>query len=218
MADYRNIRPQIQKWEGGLSRATTDTASANPAPWSYNGTTGWHTNKGVTYSTFISLSPLLKYPATSDNFFVMPDTIWNLIFKRGYWDTFNLDKMNSQVVADTIAQWSWGSGPNGALSSIKKYLATKGITVSDRDDVVQAFNQLVNPVNEKAIFLELIDWREAFFRSLGQPANLNGWLNRLADFKQFGLQTLIKKKIKLIAIGVVIIVLIVAAIAYATTD
>jgi len=45
MADIKYITGFTEKWEGGLSRATTDTASKNPSPYTYKGQTGWHTNK-----------------------------------------------------------------------------------------------------------------------------------------------------------------------------
>jgi lysozyme family protein len=55
MADASKIIPHILQWEGGLSRNPADTASKNPAPCSYNGKTGYHTNKGVTYTTLQAL-------------------------------------------------------------------------------------------------------------------------------------------------------------------
>lgn len=194
MANVSNIRPLIIKWEGGLSRDTNDTASKNPAPWTYKGVTGWHTNKGVTYATFINLANKVGYQPTAENFFNMPDSIWDGIFKIGYWDPWKLDNMKSQAIADTLACFAWGSGVQGSFNSVKKYLATKSINVSNTEEAVQQFNKL-SLFNEEKIFLELIDWREKFFRSLNQPVFLRGWLNRLADIKQFGLNTIKKKSI-----------------------
>lgn len=194
MANSNNITPFITKWEGGLSRNPADSASANPAPWPYKGVTGWHTNKGVTYSTFVSLAPLLKYQATPDNFFIMPNEIWNKIFKRGYWDSWHLDKLNSQSIADLIADFAWGSGIAGSFNSIKKYLATKGYSVKNTFEAVEALNK-ITVINGKEIFLELVKWRENFFKGLNQPAFTTGWLNRLNDLKNLGLQTIQKKKL-----------------------
>lgn len=193
MAKHSNIVPFFLKWEGGLSRSTKDTASANPAPWTYNGLTGWHTNKGVTYSTFKSMAPAVGYSVTADNFFTMPSNIWGGIMKIGYWDPFKLDEMNSQVIADTIVSWAWGSGVTGAATQLKKFLAKKGITVTSTSDIVNAFNSLVTISNEEQIFTEMVAAREAYFRAINQPANLQGWLNRLAEFKSFGLETIKKK-------------------------
>lgn len=206
MANVSNIRPLIVKWEGGLSRHKSDTASALPAPWTYNGYNDWHTNKGVTYATFLGLAPKIGYSITPDNFFTMPDTIWDAIFKVGYWNPWNLDELKSQAIADIIVCFAWGSGVTGSFNSIKKYLATKGINVSNTSQAVDALNK-ISFLNEKKIFEELISWREQFFKSLNQPIFLRGWLNRLNDIKQFGLNTIKKKRIKIgIAVAVILIV------------
>jgi hypothetical protein len=57
MADYKNLVPFILKSEGGLSSAQTDNARLNPSPCG-NGKNGkpYHTNEGVTWSAFKSLS------------------------------------------------------------------------------------------------------------------------------------------------------------------
>lgn len=193
MADSTNIRPFIQKWEGGLSKNAADSAAKNPAPWSYNNQSGYHTNKGVTYTTFTSLAPKLGYEISAENFFTMPAIIWDGIFKTGYWDPWNLDKMRSQIIADLIADFAYMSGTGGSFNSIKKYLSAKGITVSTRAQAVDAINKL-SLGKEQQIFNELVAHREAFFRSLNQPTFLNGWLNRLNNLKNFGIQTLLKKK------------------------
>lgn len=199
MADYKKVIPFHKAWEGGLSRATTDKAASNPSPWTYNGQTGWHTNKGITYAAFVACAPKIGYQITPENFFTMPDAIWNSIFKIIYWDGMLLDRVNSEAIAAALSNWSWGSGDSGAFQLLKKYLATKGYNVTNDAQAVDAINELSRG-NEEAIFLELIDWRENYFRSLNQPANLQGWLNRLKfgsgtkpSMMQFGLN-LIKKK------------------------
>lgn len=200
MADSHHIRKFIQSWEGGLSRATTDKASANPAPWEYNGQTGWHTNKGITYTAFASMAPKLGYDITPANFFLMPDDIWDKIYKTGYWDVWGLDRMKSQAVADLIADFAWGSGAAGSLRSIKTYLTTKGKTIYTFNEAVKAINELTL-LHEEETFRELINWRANFFKSLNQPANIDGWLNRLINgsgkkqsLLAFGMATIKKKE------------------------
>ena len=213
MANVSNIRPFIQKWEGGLSRNTNDKASINPAPWTYKGLNGWHTNKGVTYTTFVGLATKLGYALTADNFFTMPDKIWDAIFKNGYWNTWYLDDLKSQAIADLIVDFCWGSGANGSFQSIRKYLATKNITVASRFEAVKELNKLAF-FNEETIFTELVKHREQFFRSLNQPTFLNGWLNRLNSLNKFGLDAIAKKKIKLIIGGVLLLIVIGSTIFY----
>lgn len=212
MANFSNIRPLIIKWEGGLSRHKSDSAATLPAPWLYNGFNDWHTNKGVTYATFIGLAPKIGYKISPENFFNMPDSIWDNIFKIGYWNPWNLDNLKSQAIADTIACFAWGSGVTGSFNSVKKYLATKGINVSNTAQAVDALNK-ISFLHETQIFEELINWREQFFRSLNQPIFLRGWLNRLNDIKNFGLETIKKKKIK-ITVAVILIIIVIAGTTY----
>lgn len=197
MASVSKIRPLIIKWEGGLSKNPNDSASAFPAPWPYNGVVnGYHTNKGVTYKTFVGLAPKLNYAVTPENFFTMPDAIWDKIFKQGYWDPWNLDLMNSQAIANLIGDMSWGSGVGGSFNSIQKYLVSKGISVSTKAEAVNQINKLTFSQGEKKIFEELIQWRANFFKSLSSfPTFGKGWLNRLADIEKLGLETIQKKKL-----------------------
>lgn len=199
MAQIDIVIPFTKSWEGGLSRATSDTASSYSSPWVYKGLTGWHTNRGITYKTFANNASRLGYQATATNFFNMPDDIWLKIAKVLYWDGLLLDQMKSPAIAAALFNWTWGSGDSGAGKSLEKYLFTKGIVAKTDQQQVDAINKL-SFLNEEKIFLELIDWREKFFRSLNDAINLRGWLNRLiygspgkVSMKQLGLE-LIKKK------------------------
>ena len=104
MANYTAAIPFIKKAEGGLSRVKTDSASAHPAPWPYNGHSDWHTNKGVTYQTFAALAPKLGYAITPENFFAMPDAIWYKIYKT-YWDSAKGDLIDSTAIAIALVDW-----------------------------------------------------------------------------------------------------------------
>ncbi len=199
MANYETVIPFMKAWEGGLSRATTDTASANPAPWTYKGVTGWHTNKGITFPVFQKYAPMFGYAVSPENFFNMPDDLWKKIFKVIYWDGMQLDKVRSAAIAAALSNWSWGSGDYGAFQLLKGYLKSKGKIVNSDAEAAEAINDL-SLLHEEQIFKELITIREEFFKSLGQPANLQGWLNRLIygdktrpSMLQFGM-ALIKKK------------------------
>jgi hypothetical protein len=186
MAQIREIIPFTYKWEGGLSRATTDKASRNPSPYVYNGQKGWHTNKGVTYSTFKSLAPKLGYSDTSNNFLTMPEDIWLKIAKNGYWDIINLDAVKSQAIANIMFSWMWGSG-YAWRNRIQKYLQSKGISwnISDLKGLPNKLNDLTDKQGEKQTFDELIEQKKQFLLSLGQPANEKGWMNRLNDLKNY---------------------------------
>ncbi len=186
MASYDSAIPYIQKAEGGLSKATTDTASANPSPYVYKGTTGWHTNRGITWGTFKSLAPKVGYAISEDNFIRMPDSVWLGIYKTGYWNDMKGDLYDSQPVANAIVDFAWAAGGGGTRRDLSKYLSKKGITASDSTSIANAFNQLIKTEGESKVFNDLIDERKRFFKSLNQPANEKGWLARMETLRNQG--------------------------------
>jgi lysozyme family protein len=186
MANFMGAVAYIQKAEGGLSRATTDTASKHPSPWVYQGKTGWHTNRGITYQTFIQLSQKAGYAPSMNNFIFMPDSVWFGIYKTGFWEPMAGDLYTSQAIANAVVDDAWASGTGGAIKSLSKYLKFKGLTANNATELAKGFNQLVADQGEKRIFDELIDWRKQFFISLHQAANERGWLKRMDTLKEQG--------------------------------
>ena len=149
MADYRNIISFIKSKEGGLSSATTDTASRNPSPCG-NGSNGqpYHTNKGVTWSTFSSNASSLGYSASCSNFLNMPDDVWGKIYKQGYWNPMKGDEVRNQAIANTFVEMNWGSG----MGSITKGTGTLGWLNSffqkNYNKNLTTISQMVDFVNE----------------------------------------------------------------------
>ena len=185
----RKLVPFIQKFEGGLSRDPNDTASRFPAPWSYNGKTGWHTNKGITYNTFKNSASRLGYAPTAKNFFEMPDDIWMKILKGGYMSTYPLDDINHLPrIQAVIITWAWGSGVSGSEVRLARFQREEmGIVDSNitREEIVANFKKKISPVNERMWFNKLCDRREADFRKMGTfPVHGRGWLKRLAEFRK----------------------------------
>lgn len=75
---YENLVNYIKIKEGGLSNNPNDSASKYPSPTPEK----YHTNKGVTFKTFIDSSASLKYNPTTDLFLKMPNDVWGKIFKE----------------------------------------------------------------------------------------------------------------------------------------
>ncbi len=212
MADIKYIIPFTYKWEGGLSRATTDSASKNPAnisPYTINGQTGWHTNKGVTYSVFKEGAKKYGYQDTLENFKTMPHDIWLKITKNGYWDKLKLDNVKSQAVANVLFSWIWGSG-YAWVPRVSKYLKSNGINweggsyvgktlklAADFNQISNKLNELVAKIGEKKAFDDLADQKKQFLLSLkGTASNpvtaekpqgvyTDGWMNRLKDLQEY---------------------------------
>lgn len=181
--------PFIKKWEGGLSRDPNDTAGKNPAPWSYNGQTGWHTNKGITYSTFAGNAKKLGYEASKENFFNMADELWLKILKGAYVNAFPVDKIaHLPRIQAVIITWAWGSGQAGAERFLANFQRDEmGIRDANitPDEIVQNFKKRINPLNEAIWFEKLCKRRLADMRKMPTwNAHGNGWTNRINDLRK----------------------------------
>ena len=215
MANYTKIVSFIKAKEGGLSSATTDTASNNPSNCG-NGSNGrpYHTNKGVTWSTFKGLSSKLGYSATCDNFKKMPDDIWGKIYKDGYWNPMQGDRIKNQAIANTFVEMAWLSGvgsntsTRGAIAYLKKFFKSKYNKSFDTiTQIVDYVNELDEQGQTSELFEKLYDFRKSLYTSFNQPSNLKGWVNRLDAFYLLNKPYAISTKTKTsIAVGVLLIV------------
>ncbi len=171
MANYKQVIPQIGAFEGGLSKAQTDSARFDPVP---DGS-GYHTNKGITWATFKNLAPRLGYTATPDLFYKMPEHIWERIFKNGYWDSVGGDHIKSQAIANTLADFAWGAGPGTAAKVMQRLLG-----VFPDGQIGKQTIAAINKQKEKDLFTKLTNAKKQFYLTLpGQQANYAGWKTRL---------------------------------------
>lgn len=170
MANYKLYLPELLKVEGGLSKSKQDKASAFPVP---DGS-GYHTNKGVTWKTFSSLATRLGYRPDVALFYKMPDSLVGLIFKYEYWDKVYADKINSQAIAENIADWAYHSGPGTALKQVKKFL---GLASNASPEAF--INRINKTIDAKAFVTQLINYRKHWLLALPGTANDKGWINRL---------------------------------------
>jgi len=205
-ANFEEIDDFTEGWEGGATDDLSDNASKFPVPGTHtyikkgkqHTSSHWHTNKGVTWQTFVANGKRLNYLPTPALFFKMPKDLWLKIAKARYWDVINLDEYKSQAIANIMFSWQWGSG-YGWQNRISRYLKTKGITwipgVTKGSFkpiqfklLAQIFNQLAAKA-EKTIFLELIEQKRQFLQSLDDwPKYGKGWTNRLEDLKSKSLK------------------------------
>jgi hypothetical protein len=215
MAQYTNIISFIKDKEGGLSSATTDTASKNPSNCG-NGSNGkpYHTNKGVTWGTFKGSSSKLGYSASCDNFLKMPNDIWGKIYKEGYWNPIQGDRIKNQAIANTFVEMAYMSGvgsntsTRGAIPYLKNFFKSK---YNKNFDTISQIVDYVNELDDKGqtpeLFEKLYDFRKSLYTSFNQPSNIKGWFNRLDAFyllnKPYALSTVTKSSI---AVGILLIV------------
>lgn len=189
-AMYRLTRPTkqdfidfVRQWEGGISRAKTDNASKNVAP----GTGGVHTNKGITWTTYYNNGKGHGYKPTVQDFLKMSDERWLQIFNKLYWNPWFADELilKDPALAFYVVQFAWGSGMGGSERQIANFQRQHmGIVDSNITKREAVNNFLLDSTPFPIRFKQLIDFKADFYRSLNQPANLNGWLNRLKDFDE----------------------------------
>lgn len=172
----------IRKWEGGLSRNTSDSASAYPCPTTLNGKSGYHTNAGITYRAWVS-----SFGHGNDSRFLsMNSDDWFRVFKGSYWDGVNADQIKDTTVAMFVTEIAWGSGTNQAIRTLQKSVNQCGLKIAIDGVIGLQTITAVNSVNSKELLMHMFFERERFFRAISKGKNsifLKGWLNRLNDFK-----------------------------------
>jgi hypothetical protein len=168
----QKIAAYIKRMEGGLGRGQEDNAAKYPAPWAYQGKTGWHTNKGVTYAVFEANGKKLGYEVNAKNFFEMPDVIWWKIFNNVFLAQWNLSKIDHLPrIQAVIISWAWNSGNAGA----EKYLARfqrDYFKVQDSNitklEIIDNFNKYVKAKDEVKVFLALCDRRKEDYSQMSE--------------------------------------------------
>jgi len=215
MVNYKNLVPFIKIKEGGISGTPKDSASKNPSPCGKDRQGfPYHTNKGVQWATFKLLASKGGYTASCENFLKMPDDIWNRIYKVGFWDEIQGDRIQNQAIANTFVEMVWGSGigsvsrGTGAVGWLngffKKNYNQNLTTITQMVDFV---NKLDNEGKTPELFEKLNNFRASKYKALNQPAFTKGWLNRLNAFYILNKPYAISKKEKTsITLGVILIV------------
>lgn len=185
------IAAYIQRMEGGLGRGLADNASSYPAPWTYQGKTGWHTNKGVTFRTFEANAKKLGYEVSPKNFFEMPDDIWWKIFQNAFLAQWNLSEIDHLPrIQAVIVTWAWNSGNGGAERLLANFQREKmGIVDSNitKAEIIQNFKKKVAPANEIEWFDKLCARRKEDYSKMSDFGTYGrGWYNAVDKFiKEF---------------------------------
>jgi lysozyme family protein len=200
MANYKEIIPFILQAEGGLSKAKTDKASLDLVP---DGK-GFHTNKGITWTTLKKYQSRLgvSQDMLIQIFYMMPQHVWEMVFKLGYWDAMKGDQIKSQAIADTLVDWAWTSGPVTAIRKLQQFMR---VPVNSRMDARTL--QRLNAISDEGSFLKSFsDFKKQWYLTLpNQSANYEGWAKRLDRLYESVKTKVVENKgsIALVATGVV---------------
>ena len=96
MARAELLMPFILQWEGGFVNNPLDRGGA--------------TNRGVTLATYRAF---YGKDATVEQLKNITDEQWMHIFRTGYWDKWQADRISSQSLANILVDWVWASGTRG---------------------------------------------------------------------------------------------------------
>jgi lysozyme family protein len=193
MANYKAIIPHMLKWEGGYSSDPNDEARSTSTSKLLNGHP-IHTNKGITYATWLNSASTLGHPKTEQAFLNMTSAQWGKIMKKFFWDYAWGDQIQSQAIAEILTEIVWGSGPRGLKPNVillQKYLKDRGYDPKGIDgfmgnDTVKALNQFLYDKGAKGE-KEIVDliWNNRANQLKGYPTakdHLKGWMNRMNDW------------------------------------
>jgi lysozyme family protein len=170
----------ILKWEGGLSKHPRDSAARHPLP---DGS-GYHTHKGITWRVFCSQYGNSEQAV--NRFYKMTHDDFRGIYKL-YWNGVKADSISSQILAEYVTDFAWGSGVAGASRQVQKWLNSQGYKVGVDGKIgnqtVTAINQLIEDKGQRIAF-ESLDAHRRHFLSRLKDFDVfgNGWYNRLNDF------------------------------------
>ena len=192
MANYKLILPSVAKFEGGKSSDPRDSCSKKRSDVidPKNGL-GYHTNKGVCYSTWISASKKLGFNPSGKSFVAMTQSQWEAIVKELYWNPLNLDKVNSQPIAEILFQSNWGSGMGGAMTLVRFMQGKINVAQTGKmnDETIAKLNQQTKTKTaEITLFKAIWKRRLEYLQSLKSFATYGrGWTNRMNDLLNRGL-------------------------------
>ena len=170
----------IKRWEGGLSRDVSDSASRFPCPTTYDGKRGWHTNCGVTYAAWTAV-----FGINNDaKFFTMEPEDWFKVFKGSYWDKIRGSEFTSFSIAALVTEVAWMSGPDRAGRILQKAINAADGNVKVDGAIGKLTLAAANAIEPRKLFDAIQTERKTFFEAIAVGKNakfLKGWMNRLND-------------------------------------
>ena len=170
MANINLLTSQILKWEG--REFTNDIVDR-----------GGETKDGITLSTWKAQGYDIDGDGDIDvdDLKLIQDKDFEFILKV-YWNRWKADQIVNQSIANILVDWVWGSGAWG----IKIPQRLLGLV----EDGIVGNKTLtaVNSANQKDLFDSIKVARTKFLNDIvennpSQQRFINGWKNRLNDFK-----------------------------------
>jgi lysozyme family protein len=170
MAKVELLAPIIFKWEGGFVDDPQDHGGA--------------TNMGITLNTWRQCG----YDKDGDSDIDVDDLKLltrddaTKVLKIYYWDRWKADNIINQSIANIVVDWVWGSGKWGII--IPQHIL--GVVA---DGIVGPKTiAVLNLAKQDELFAKIFNARVNFLNNIvkndpDQQRFIDGWVNRLNDFK-----------------------------------
>lgn len=184
MASFDKFLIHLTQAEAGYQNARIDSKGNKNSLGVYVGT-----NHGISAPVY---EQIIGHPPTAQEMKAITKDEANAIYKSLYWNVLNADAINSQEIANNIADHAVNAGQGSAIQLVQQRLFLDGHPVSFNNsgklnmDAVNIINKL--PENEQKLFFNSysID-RKAAYESMNKPRELkDAWLARVDNY--FGVQ------------------------------
>lgn len=204
MANYRLIIPHVKINEGGLTSNPKDTSPAkDPSPIIDPKTgLGYHTNKGIIWSTWKAYSKKKGIPISAERFIKLSDADWEDVMKTLFWNSIYGDKINSQAVAEILFEAVWGGSAKSLIVYLQTYLRKEGLNVkvdgAMGENTYKALNEFTkNDKKHAQLIKDLTAKRLSTLKTLSSW-NWAGkaWTRRLNEIEESGLKYITENPIK----------------------
>lgn len=180
MAQFEKAYQRTARYEGAYQKMPEDSGNYNSLGMLVG--TNWGINAKV-YEAYIGRPP------GEGEMRNMKKAVAKDIYKKGYWNKMQGDQINSQALAEIL----YDGMVNHGYWGIKMLQRILGLT----EDGIVGPNTLnkINTTDPADLYLKYKAARTAFYHWLaenrtGQQRFLNGWLNRINQFKDYSLQTI----------------------------
>ena len=168
MADFKKYAPKLLQVEGEYVYHPADE--------------GGPTMKGVTLRTYREHFGAHK---TVNDLKNISYGEWQEIMKTSYWDKCKADQISSQSVAEILVDWCVNSGMVG-LRRVQELVGAKPDGIAGPITL-----SLINTSDSRLLFDRIMAARNQFYINIvkknpSQKVFMNGWMNRLGQFKYEG--------------------------------
>lgn len=173
MASFETYTPLLQQAEGGFQKSANDPGNYN----SLGQLVG--TNFGISARFY---EGVINRPPSENDMRNLTKATATKLFKTYFWDKVQADKINNQAIANTIVDHhvNAGTGVKLAQQVLKNRFGYNKMEVDNGMGriTLTAINE-VNPAQFVGIYNEA---RANYYRNIGNPTFINGWLDRLKKF------------------------------------